>query len=217
MELKGKKIFILGDSITEGAGTTAKEYRYTEVFRSISGANVLVDGIGGTRIARQNTPSENTRYDLCFLDRASAIEEGCDVIVVFGGTNDFGHGDALMGSFDNKDDEFTFYGAMHSLITRIVNKNPDATVVFMTPLHRTSENEVKVESDNKAWVLKDYVNVIREVCEYYSVPVLDLYSMSGLQPAIPVIKEKFMPDGLHPSNAGAKIIAERLYAFLSAL
>ncbi|MBQ9070284.1 MAG: SGNH/GDSL hydrolase family protein [Clostridia bacterium] len=44
-----------------------------------------------------------------------------------------------------------------------------------------------------------------------------MYKVSGLQPVIPIIKEKFMPDGLHPSNAGAKRIAERLYGFLSAL
>ena len=60
----------------------------------------------------------------------------------------------------------------------------------------------------------DYVNKIREVAEYYSLPVIDLYKESGLQPKVEIIREKFMPDGLHPSDAGAKIIAEKIYAYL---
>ena len=216
MILQNKKVAILGDSITEGAGTTAREFRFTDVFQSISGAEVYNYGIGGTRIARQITPSSNPRFDLCFLDRSEEMVEGADVVVVFGGTNDFGHGDAPLGCFDDRS-EYTFYGAMHSLINRLVKRYPDATVVFMTPLHRTSESVTVNEIGQPTVRMKYYVDAIREVCEYYSVPVLDLYASSGLQPVIPVIKERFMPDGLHPNNAGAKIIAERLYGFLSAL
>jgi lysophospholipase L1-like esterase len=216
MILQNKKVAILGDSITEGAGTTAREFRFTDVFQSISGAEVYNYGIGGTRIARQIKPSSNPRFDLCFLDRSEEMVEGADVVVVFGGTNDFGHGDAPLGCFDDRS-EYTFYGAMHSLINRLVTRYPDATVVFMTPLHRTSESVTVNEIGQPTVRMKYYVDAIREVCEYYSVPVLDLYASSGLQPAIPVIKERFMPDGLHPNNAGAKIIAERLYGFLSAL
>ena len=216
MELKDKKVVVLGDSITEGAGTTSKEFRYTNVFESISGAKVFNYGIGGTRIARQHKPSAWPRADLCFLDRVETMEPDADVVVVFGGTNDFGHGDAAFGCFEDRD-EYTYYGALHSLIRRIVNRYPNATVVFMTPLHRTSEMVTKNEIGKTSLRLRDYVYAMREVCEYYSIPVLDLYSSSGLQPAIPVIKEKFMPDGLHPNNAGAKIIAERLLCFLSAM
>ena len=216
MELKGKKIVFLGDSITEGAGTTAREFRYTDVFAKISGTEMYNYGIGGTRIARKTVPSDNPVYDLCFLDRAMEMESGADYVVVFGGTNDYGHGDAPLGTFADTD-EYTFYGAMHSLAKRLVERYPTATIVFMTPLHRTAELTPKKVKDGSARVLKEYVDVIREVCEYYSFPVLDLYSMSGLQPAIEVIKNTYMPDGLHPNNAGAKIIAERLYSFLCAL
>ena len=216
MTLNNKKVAILGDSITEGAGTTSREFRFTDVFQRISGAEVYNYGIGGTRIARQKSPSSNPRFDLCFLDRSEEMVEGADIVVVFGGTNDFGHGDAPLGCFDDNS-EYTFYGAMHSLIKRLVTRYPDATIVFMTPLHRVSELQTVNEIGQTTVRMKYYVDAIRDVCEYYSVPVLDLYASSGLQPAIPVIKERFMPDGLHPNNAGAKIIAERLYGFLSAL
>ena len=84
----------------------------------------------------------------------------------------------------------------------------------MTPLHRTEEN---VPSPGNGRPLKDYVAAAKEVAEFYSVPVLDLFAVSGLQPDIDVIKEKYLPDGLHPSDAGNRRIAERLIGFLKAL
>ena len=49
-------------------------------------------GIGGTRIAHQNVPSEKPRYDLCFCGRAYNMERNADIIVVYGGVNDYIHG-----------------------------------------------------------------------------------------------------------------------------
>ena len=216
MNLTGKNVLFLGDSITEGVGVSSKEKRYTDVFKSISGANVYNYGISGTRIARQKRPSSEPRFDLCFLDRVSEMEEQADVVVVFGGTNDFGHGDASFGCFADRD-EYTYYGALHSLVNRIINRYPKATVVFITPLHRTGENILVNEIDLPRYPLKKYVDAMLEVCEHYSIPVLDLYKISGLQPEIEVIRNTYMPDGLHPSDMGAEIIAKRLYGFLTTL
>ena len=58
---------------------------------------------------------------------------------------------------------------------------------------------------------------ISEVAEFYGLPVLDLFSTSGLQPKVDIIKETYMPDGLHPSDAGALRIALRLMGFLQTL
>ena len=66
-------------------------------------------------------------------------------------------------------------------------------------------------------VLADYVEAIRQVAAYYSIPVLDLWRGSGLQPNVPVLKERYMPDGLHPSNAGHARIAGKLQSFLETL
>lgn len=38
MDLKGKKILFLGDSITEGVGVTSYEKSYVSVFADLSGA-----------------------------------------------------------------------------------------------------------------------------------------------------------------------------------
>lgn len=214
MNIKGLNINILGDSITEGVGVSDRETkRYTAVFAAKSGANVRTYGIGGTRIARQHKPSVNPRHDLVFLDRVEGMDADADIIVVFGGTNDFGHGDAAFGCFEDRD-EYTFYGAMHSLILRILKRYPDAEVVFMTPLHRRTEDVPKADSGK---VLADYVRAIKEVTEYYGIPTLDLYSTSGIQPALPDGMDTMTVDGLHPNDKGAERIADRLLGFLNAL
>jgi len=50
-------------------------------------------------------------------------------------------------------------------------------------------------------VLKNYVDVIREAAEMYSLPVLDLSASFGICLDIPEQKEAFCPDGLHPNDA----------------
>lgn len=217
MDLKGKKINFLGDSITEGVGASCPENNYVSVFGRLSGAEVRNYGIGGTRIARQTTPSDEKRWDLDFVMRADEMVDDADIIVIFGGTNDYGHGDAALGSFESRD-VHTFYGALHTLCQKLINKYPKADIVFMTPLHRVCENnEINSMGVRNQAPLSRYVDIIKEVTRYYAIPTLDLYSVSGLQPEVEVLKELYMPDGLHPSDAGAEKIAKRLLAFLKTL
>ena len=66
-------------------------------------------------------------------------------------------------------------------------------------------------------LLIEYVNAIRQVAEYYSLPLLDLYACSGIQPNVPIIARRYCPDGLHPNGEGNKVLAKRLRHFLEAL
>ena len=43
------------------------------------------------------------------------------------GTNDFGHGDAPLGSFSDRT-PYTFYGACHLLMESLINKYPASTI-----------------------------------------------------------------------------------------
>lgn len=217
MELQGKKINFLGDSITEGCGTSCEEKNYVSVFGRLSGAEVRNYGIGGTRIARQTVPSNEAKVDNDFVKRADEMDANADIIVVFGGTNDYGHGDAAFGTFDSHD-VHTFYGALHTLCQKLINKYPDAEIVFMTPLHRLEENkQINEFGIRNVATLSEYVDAIKEVTKYYAIPTLDLYSVSRLQPEVEVLKERYMPDGLHPNDAGAEIVARRLLGFLKSL
>lgn len=216
MELKGTKINFLGDSITEGAGTSSPDRMFTMLIEREYGAICQNYGIGGTRIARQKTPTEE-KWDRDFISRVPEMDNDADIVVVFGGTNDFGHGDAPLGTMSDRT-PYTFYGALHCLYTALTEKYPDVPVVILTPLHRWNEDCPK--GDNKpepVGTLKEYVNIIREVAEYYSFPVLDLYKESGLQPKVPVIQQKYIPDGLHPNDDGNAILAHKIARFLETL
>ncbi len=213
MELKGLRINFLGDSITEGHGVSCRENVYWNVLKREYGLSEARGyGIGGTRIARKTVPSDNPRHDLDFVKRYSEMDDDADVVVIFGGTNDYGHGDAALGRFSDRT-EYTFYGACHLLFEGMINKYPEATIIVMTPLHRAGEMNAREGFEP----LKTYVDVIKEVAEYYSLPVLDLFATSGIQPSVPIIKEKYCPDGLHPNDAGHALIAERLAGFIKSL
>ena len=57
MELKGKRINFLGDSITEGVGIASVEDAYWNLLKqNCSLLEARGYGIGGTRIARQHLP-----------------------------------------------------------------------------------------------------------------------------------------------------------------
>lgn len=146
------------------------------------------------------------------------MDNDADIIIVFGGTNDFGNGDAPFGEMSDRT-PYTFYGALHTLYTKLTGKYPGKQIVILTPLHRWNENNKRGEGGKAEDVgtLKDYVEAIREVAEYYSFPVLDLYAISGIQPAVRIIRERFMPDDLHPNDAGHEILANKISAFLKTL
>lgn len=219
MELKGKKINFLGDSITQGIGASDETKCFVSLLKEHCAlAEARNYGVGGTRIARQSE-MHDTPYDYDFNMRAEVMDRDCDVVVVFGGTNDFGHGQAPLGTFEDRE-VFTFYGALHTLILYLIENFTDSEIVFLTPLHRHNDYSM-----HGCWKpdgveqkpLCDYARAIKEVCEYYSVPVLDLFSQGGLHGNNWTWCKKYMPDGLHPNDDGHKIIASRLKSFLESL
>ncbi|MBR6706230.1 MAG: SGNH/GDSL hydrolase family protein [Clostridia bacterium] len=218
MELKNKKILFLGDSITAGHGTSGENKWFTSLLSKRYDAVCVNYGIGGTRIARQEKPSENPEHDKDFPGRIEEMEKDADIVCVFGGTNDFGHGDAPIGKMSDRT-VFTFYGALHVLYSLLIEKYPAALIFVITPLHRLGEEDPRGNGSKEKDVasLREYVDIIRRVAEYYSLPVLDLYALSGLQPAVPVIREKYIPDGLHPNDEGHRVIADRIGGFLSSI
>lgn len=211
MKLEGLTINFLGDSITEGVGASAKENIFHAVLAREAGLKEARNyGISGTRFAYQtggileNYPKDDNTDKLCFNRRFQSMADDADAVVVFGGTNDFGHGDAPLGAMTDRTPD-TFYGACHFLFEGLVKKYIGKPVVIMTPLHRLVET-----SDVRGTTLLDYVKIIREVAEFYSLPVCDLYAYGGIQPQIPEQKAMYAPDGLHPNDAGNALIAQRL-------
>ena len=218
MDIRGKKINFLGDSITEGCGVANKENIFhARLAKEYGLAAARNYGIGGTRIAPQHKPSANAVWDQDYISRVDKLDPDADIIVVFGGTNDFGHGDAPLGEMNDRTPD-TFYGACHVLCQKLIVKFPEALIVFMTPLHRLQEDNPRGDGyKEERGPLKVYVNILKEVLEFYSLPTLDLWSCSSIQPKVQAVRERYCPDGLHPNDAGHKIIADRLAGFLKTL
>ena len=218
MELKNKKIAFLGDSITEGCCIDNIENVYWKRIGRAANCEVYGYGISGTRISRSQRPSKNTRDDLYFKSRLPEMIDDADIVVVFGGTNDCGHGDAPIGTMDDRTDD-TFYGAIHNLITSLQEKYPKAQLVFMTPSRRDEEpwNYVDYEGVTTPRYLPDYVAIIKEVVTSRGIPVFDLYQAWDFKPEIPENVKRYIPDGLHPSEEGHEMIAQHLMGFLETL
>lgn len=216
MQLEGKHIIFLGDSITEGSGASCSETCFVKIFQQLSKSIVYNFGKCGTRIARQQKPYPIAEFDKNFIDRIDTMPDYADVVVVFGGTNDFGHGDAPLGCFDDRTDN-TFYGACHTLLSKLITKYPTAEIIVITPLHRVSEDDTKNAANLPCAPLKRYVEIEKEVANYYSIPVLDLWSVSGLQPKNIVNHTTYFSDDIHPNDNGHNRIANRLYNFLHTL
>ena len=101
MELKGKKIAFLGDSITEGVGVSSVEKIYWNLVGQRTGAEVYGYGIGGTRIAVNRQPNHEPHVEENYFGaRVEKMIPDADIVVVFGGTNDFGHGVFFAFCFD---------------------------------------------------------------------------------------------------------------------
>lgn len=222
MDLKGKRVAFLGDSITEGVGVEhIEECRYDNRLKRMLGlAEVYNYGISGTRIAHQQRPSEKPRYDLCFCGRAFDLDKSADLIVVYGGVNDWIHGDAPFGEMTDETPE-TFCGGVDFLMRFLLSEYPQAKVVFMTPAHaclnglpddQPSDRPMK-KPDAKA--LPEYVKVIMEKGKTYGIPVLDLYHTLGIDPRDPKQSETYTADGLHFNDQGHEFLAKRLAEFLA--
>lgn len=215
MQLEGKVINFLGDSITEGVGVTEPANIFPARIQAKYGLKRANNyGISGTRIARKRVPSENPSFDQDFCSRVCAMDPEADAVVVLGGTNDYGHGDAPIGAPADRTKD-TFRGACHELMRLLIERYPGKPIVFCTPLHRL--NEDAPDPANKSGSnanLREYIEIIRNTARYYSLPVLDLNAISGIQPSVPIIREMFIPDGLHPNDAGHAKLAECIANFL---
>ena len=68
------------------------------------------------------------------------------------------------------------------------------------------EKVEKLKAENKT--LKEYVNIIKEVAEFYSLPVIDVYGELGISAFGDNYTTWYNSDGIHPILEGGKTIAK---------
>lgn len=224
MRLENKTICFLGDSITEGVGVTDIAHnRYDHVLQRMYQLKAVHNyGIGGTRLAHQTRPSEKPRHDLCFCGRLYDLSSDADVIVIYGGINDYIHGDAPIGSPEDTTPA-TFWGAVEFLMKHVKILYPQAVPVFVTPAHscygevredRPSPRPVK-QAD--AMPVTGYIRILEEKGKQHGIPVLNLYDRLGIDPNDPGDRQTYTADGLHFNDAGHQRLAQCMGEFLAAL
>ncbi len=225
MDIKGFKVNFLGDSITEGTGVTDRENccYHIRLARACQLAAVNNYSIGGTRLAHQQQPSEKPRYDLCFCGRAYIMDTSADMVIVYGGVNDYIHGDAPFGEIGDTTPA-TYCGGVYFLMNYLREIYGDKPIVFMTPARcflRKQVDDLYPSCHEKKTVpgkpLLAYVEVIQETAKQFGIPVLDLYHNLGLDPHDEEIFNTYTLDGLHYNAIGHGVIAEKLKEFIEAL
>ena len=219
---KGKRIGFLGDSITQNG-------EYVNSYANLTGCTAVNYGVSATHMARKNSSDTNA-----FERRYTSMQKNLDMVIVFGGTNDFGHATtADFGAFTDgpKVGKYTFYAGLHRLFKGLHDRYPKIPVVIMLPIHHGTEIDMPeyiINSDKTftegtntttGKTFREYVNAIREVAAYYSLIVLDAYSYSGLSPMTEIGAENrvYFRDGLHLNAAGGERLARWMYPQLEAV
>ena len=134
------------------------------------------------------------------------MEKEADFVFVFGGTNDYGHGDADIGE-KNSRDFYTFYGAINNLILYMIDTYGKDKLCFILPLHRCDEVGIRGKA------LKEFVEILRMALKNNEVDFLDFFE-NGLPMPTSGETDKYFCDGLHPNDKGHKWIADRVCEYL---
>ena len=213
---RGITMNFMGDSITEGypGGSTVTK-KFWEYLADMLNSKSNGYGIGGSTLADGQNP---------MYSRVLTMDTNAELIFVFGGTNDFANYSRRLGeqfsiSSETRTlniDTSTFYGGLNQLCLNLITTFPNATYILLTPIHRKNFGGQKtdLQANGVGLYLDAYVDAIKNVAKWFSIPVIDLYAISSLYPQDETQKLKYFAsvnDGLHPNTLGHKVMAEVIY------
>lgn len=225
----GARVAYLGDSITD-VNVLRNDTHYWGYLHEWLGITPYVYGKSGHQWHQIFGQMERLRNE---------HGDDFDAIMIFLGTNDFNAGVPIgewfteekvtvnadgnmvertrrMPSFDMG----TFRGRLNTALDSLKRMYPSKQIVLLTPIHRAyakfSEKNVQPDEShcNSCGEYVDaYVESIKEASGIWSVPVIDLYSLSGLFPMHEEQAEYFPGgnDWLHPDADGHRRIAKCIF------
>lgn len=220
--MEQKNIVFLGDSITMGYGLPDPRKRFSTLFCEKIGYAENNYGITGTLIAKAGPSRANGSS---FLDRYPAMTDNGNLIVVFGGVNDYFWSDEPITG--NLQDDRYFSCAVRHLCSGLKEKYPGRPILFLLPYRQRGIGNFAGgadgmeysfhNTDTKNYVgstMEEYVLVLEQICRETGIFTLDLFRNFGID--IAHIDEDFKTytlDGCHPNENGHLRIAEILSEF----
>lgn len=200
-ELYGKTWLCMGDSITYNSPS------YREIIAEKTGVVPTNAGRTGTGYTTGSGGYSN------FATRIASITDVYDIFTIFGSTNDqaYAQNDTLIGSkFDTGSD--TYCGFVNQAIDAVyATGNYHLGIISPIPWNSNGGNPTYNLSGRKM------AQALKDICEYRGIPFLDLFRSSNMQPWDADFRTAYIPDGTHPNEAGYKIFANRIEAFIRSL
>jgi lysophospholipase L1-like esterase len=200
--VKGKKVSILGDSITYGYATTKKWWQYVTERYGIQEPQVNAEI--GRAFARNG--SSSTR----FTEKVTELDTDSDIYIVFGGVNDFQFSTPI-GTIDDEPTNangaetsgVTFYASVKYVIEYLITNYPNSKIIFFTSLPK-NDKEIFNPTNTAGHKLNDYVEAITMVSRAYGVDLVDLNSVGEFYVHNTNWLAENMPDGIHPNDKGTE-------------
>ena len=214
-----KKVLILGDSISADAYQNYKKWVTNLIDEGkLKFANV----VNSSQHATGFVATSNGSYPN-FVTRLEGIadKDTFDLVIVFGGINDYIQGIPLGGGSGETDKTTYFKPAVDYFFDYLINNFTQARICVLLPL-KTYET-LPNSAGNKQEV---YANYIHDVAKVYCLPTLNLTEESGFCPFIASFKNKWtlVPsgssdhDGVHPNAEYEKnYLAPMIWKFISGL
>ncbi len=202
--LAGKKILVLGDSISADAYGSYTKWVTVLKNEGFFPSDVLNSSQHATGfVARYTGDSADARND--FIDRITAVADksSFDLVVVFGGINDYIQNIPLGGGTGETDRDTYFKPAVDYFFSYLLQNFTQARVVVLSPLR--TYNVYANTAGNYQTAYADY---IRTVAKSYCLPVLNLTEESGFCPFVEAFRNRWTlipggytaADGVHPNE-----------------
>ena len=213
------KVGIIGDSLSDPSIHHAEKWH--KFLYDNNGYAINCVAVSGSGYFNGSNKSGKSNHQ--FYNQALRLDNDCDIVLVFGGLNDAGkvkNGDVIIGK-KNSTETTTIGGCINKTISNILSTNPLATIGIITPTPWEGLNPMIAEDNEYYNGTIGILNLIKEICDYRSIPCLDLFHESGLRPWIGRFKEEYfvsVDDGTHPNEKGhEKFIYPRIREFLRKL
>ena len=198
---KGKKICAYGDSVTE-------QNKWQSFVSSYFNCSFYNKGVGGTTVTQINSSTNHMSGDT----RIETIPTDSDVVLVFGGHNDWSNASINMGDIktDALSESTSFKSAFGLMLKKIQTRCPNAKIITMTPVGGRTE-EASTNQDKQFYIrdlcMSDFANAVKEVSAYYGIPCIDINANSGINT---LNHTTYIADLIHPNLEGGKLIANEV-------